>query len=61
MQFFRSLAFSIFVNIWGAIIPIIFLIPAFISRDKKIADRGAKIWSIGVFWMLKNYVKLIIK
>jgi 1-acyl-sn-glycerol-3-phosphate acyltransferase len=58
MQFFRSLAFSIFVNIWGAIIPIIFLIPAFISRDKKIADRGAKIWSIGVFWMLKKLCKI---
>ena len=58
MQFFRSLTFSILVTIWGAIIPIIFLIPAFISRDKKIADRGAKIWSIGVFWMLKKLCKI---
>ena len=58
MQFFRSLTFSILVNIWGAIIPIIFLIPAFTSRDEKIADRGAKIWSIGVFWMLKKLCKI---
>ena len=58
MQFLRSLVFSIFVNFWGAIIPIIYLIPAFFSRDKKIADRGAKIWSIGVFWMLKKLCKI---
>jgi 1-acyl-sn-glycerol-3-phosphate acyltransferase len=58
MQFFRSLIFSFFVNAWGAIIPMIFLIPAFISRDEKIADRGAKIWSIGVFWMLKKLCKI---
>ena len=58
MQFFRSLTFSILVTIWGAIIPIIFLIPAFISRDEKIADQGAKIWSIGVFWMLKKLCKI---
>lgn len=58
MQFFRSLIFSIFVNVWGAIIPIIYLIPAFLSRDKKIADRGAKVWSIGVFWMLKKVCKI---
>ena len=58
MQFFRSLVFSIFVNAWGAIIPIVYIIPAFISRDKKIADRGAKIWSIGVFWMLKKLCKI---
>jgi len=58
MQFFRSLIFSIFVNAWGAIIPIIFLIPAFISRDEKIADQGARIWSIGVLWMLKKLCKI---
>ena len=54
MQFFRSLIFSIFVNCWGALIPMVFLIPAFISRNEKIADCGAKIWSIGVFWMLRK-------
>ena len=58
MQFFRSLIFSIFVNAWGAIIPIIYLIPALISRDEKIADGGAKIWSKGVFWMLKKLCKI---
>jgi len=54
MQFFRSVVFLICVNIWGAIIPIIYLIPSFIFRNEKIADHGAKIWSIGVFWMLKK-------
>jgi 1-acyl-sn-glycerol-3-phosphate acyltransferase len=34
------------------------LAPAFLSRDKKIADRGAKIWSIGVFWMLKKICRI---
>jgi 1-acyl-sn-glycerol-3-phosphate acyltransferase len=58
MQFFRSIIFSIFVNAWGALIPIVYLVPAFFSRDKKIADRGAKIWSIGVFWMLKKLCKI---
>ena len=58
MQFLRSLIFSFLVNAWGAIIPIIFLIPAFLFRDKKIADFGAKIWSIGVFWMLKKLCKI---
>lgn len=58
MQFFRSLIFSIFVYCWGALIPMAFLIPAFISRNQKIADRGAKIWSIGVFWMLRKLCKI---
>lgn len=58
MQFFSSLIFSIFVNAWGAIIPSIYLIPAFISRDEKIADSGAKIWSQGVVWMLKKLCKI---
>jgi 1-acyl-sn-glycerol-3-phosphate acyltransferase len=58
MQFFRSIIFSIFVNAWGTLIPIVYMVPAFFSRDKKIADRGAKIWSIGVFWMLKKLCKI---
>jgi 1-acyl-sn-glycerol-3-phosphate acyltransferase len=54
MQFFRSAIFSIFVNLWGIIIPTIFLLPAFIFRSEKIADKGAKIWAIVLFWMLKK-------
>jgi 1-acyl-sn-glycerol-3-phosphate acyltransferase len=54
MQIFRSAIFSIFVNLWGIIIPIIFLLPSFIFRSKKIADKGAKIWAIVLFWMLKK-------
>ena len=54
MQFFRSAIFSIFINLWGIIIPTIFLLPAFIFRSEKIADKGAKIWAIVLFWMLKK-------
>ena len=54
MQIFRSVIFSIFVNLWGIIIPIIFLLPSFIFRSEKIADKGAKIWAIVLFWMLKK-------
>ena len=54
MQIFRSVIFSIFVNLWGIIIPIIFFLPSFIFRSEKIADKGAKIWAIVFFWMLKK-------
>lgn len=52
MQLLRSLLFTILLNLWGAIIPIIYS-PAFLTNNTKLADRGAKVWSIGVMWMLK--------
>jgi len=58
MQYFRSLLFVIFINSWGAIIPIIFLPPAFIFRSKKIGDCGAKIWSQFSFYILKKLCKI---
>jgi len=58
MQYFRSLLFVIFINSWGAIIPIIFLLPAFIFRSKKIGDYGAKIWSQFSFYVLKKLCKI---
>jgi 1-acyl-sn-glycerol-3-phosphate acyltransferase len=48
-----SLLFWLFINIWGAIIPIIYF-PVFLTRNRKMADHGAKIWAIVGLWMLKK-------
>ncbi len=58
MQYLKSLLFVIFINCWGAIIPIIFLLPAFIFKSKKIGDYGAKIWSQFSFYVLKKLCKI---
>jgi 1-acyl-sn-glycerol-3-phosphate acyltransferase len=57
MNRITSIIFTIFLNLWGAIIPIIYF-PAFIFRSAKIADHGAKIWAIGVMWMLKKLCQI---
>lgn len=54
MQSIRSLLFSILLNLWGAIIPILYS-PAFITRNHKLADHGAKVWAIGSLWLLKKF------
>lgn len=48
-----SLLFLIFLNIWGAIIPLVYF-PAFILRSSKLADHGAKVWTIVNIWVLKK-------
>lgn len=53
MIFFRSLLFWIFIVSWGAIIPIIYSF-VFVTRSRKMADHGAKIWSMLSLWMLKK-------
>jgi len=53
MQYLKSLLFSILINLWGAIIPILYS-PAFITRSRKLADHGAKVWAIGSLWMLEK-------
>lgn len=58
MQYLKSLLFVIFINCWGAIIPIVFLLPAFIFKSKKIGDYGAKIWSQFSFYVLKKLCKI---
>lgn len=58
MQYLKSLLFVVFINSWGAIIPIIFLPPAFIFKSKKIGDFGAKIWSQFSFYVLKKLCKI---
>lgn len=58
MQFFLSALYSFFINLWGAIIPFIYLLPATLFQSKKIGDHGAKIWSIFSIWMLKKMCKI---
>lgn len=52
MRFITSLLFWIFINAWGAIIPILYF-PAFIFRSSKLADHGAFVWSKVGLWVLK--------
>lgn len=57
MTLITSLLFTILLNIWGAIIPIIYL-PVFITRSTKLADHGAKVWAIGCLWLLKKLCRV---
>ena len=57
MNCITSIIFTILLNLWSTIIPIIYF-PAFIFRSAKIADHGAKIWTIGVMWMLKKLCRI---
>lgn len=54
MQLFASLVFSVFMAIWGFLIPVIYSLPALIFSSSKIADHGAKIWAVVLMWVLKN-------
>ncbi len=56
MNFIRSYFFLIFLNIWGTIIPIIYLPPALIFKkySGQIADHGAKVWAVVGLWVLKK-------
>ena len=56
-SFFSSALFTTLLNAWGAIIPIIYF-PVFFTKSSKLADHGAKVWAIGVLWMLKNLCKI---
>lgn len=53
MQIFLSVVFWIFLNIWSIVIPAIFIIPAIIFSSLRIADFGAKIWSLVLMKALK--------
>ena len=57
MNFIRSLLFSLFIVIWSAIIPIIYL-PALIFKNTKLADHGAKVWAMGIVLVLKKLCKI---
>ena len=51
MNLIKSVLFYIFINLWGAIIPIAYSF-CFMTRNRKMADHGAKMWSVGVVFML---------
>lgn len=57
MNFIRSFLFWLFINVWGTIIPIIYS-PAFILKNSKLADHGAKVWAVVGLWVLKKLCKV---
>lgn len=57
MNTIRSLLFSTFMNLWGVIVPIVYF-PVFITRNKKMADRGAKTWAKYSLLALKYLCKI---
>ena len=54
MYIIKSILFYLFINIWGTIIPIIYF-PVFITKNRKLADHGAKIWSAFLIFVLKKF------
>lgn len=58
INYIRSISFTIFINLWGIVIPFIYLFPSFIFQNRKIADHGAKVWSIFVIYALKKICKI---
>ena len=57
MNFIRSFLFWLFINVWGTVIPIIYS-PAFILKNSKLADHGAKVWAVVGLWVLKKLCKV---
>ncbi len=57
MNLVSSVLFWLFINIWGTLIPIIYS-PAFITKNSKFADHGAKVWAVVGLWVLKKLCKI---
>ena len=57
MNFIRSLLFWLFIIVWSAIIPLLYS-PSFIFKNSKLADHGAKVWTVVSFWVLKKLCKI---
>ena len=53
----KSILFYFLIFFFGAIIPIIYF-PAFIFRSKRLADNGAKMWSLSLVFFLKIICKV---
>lgn len=58
MNYARSLLFFLFINAWGILIPIIFFPVFFIKNPRKLADKGASIWSRLIVFCLKKICKI---
>lgn len=52
-QVVKGTIFTILICLWGAIIPLLYSF-TFITRNRKMADHGAKVWSSVSLWMLKK-------
>jgi 1-acyl-sn-glycerol-3-phosphate acyltransferase len=57
MNLITSFLFSILLNLWGIIIPILYC-PTFITKNTKMADHGAKIWSQFCLFMLRKICRI---
>jgi len=57
MAFIRSVLFTIFVNLWGILIPIIYS-PVFFTNNTKMADHGAKVWSSLIAFVLEKFFNI---
>ncbi len=57
MNLITSFLFLILLNLWGIIIPILYC-PTFITKNTKIADHGAKIWSQFCLFMLRKICRI---
>ena len=57
MNIITSIIFTIFICLWGAIIPLLYSF-AFITKNSKTADHGAKVWAQVSIWMLKKLCKI---
>jgi hypothetical protein len=58
MQLIKSIIYSFLNNLWGIIIPIVIIVPSAVFKSRKIADKGAKIWSVFSLWMLKKLCRI---
>ena len=57
MGYITSILYSIFINIWGTVVPILYS-SVFITNDSKSADHGAKVWAKVCLWVLKKLCKI---
>ena len=57
MNIITSIIFTIFICLWGAIIPLLYSF-AFITKNSKTADHGAKVWAAVGLWVLKKLCKI---
>lgn len=53
----RSLLFSLFIVVWSAVVPIIYL-PALVFKNAKLANHGAKVWAMLIVLVLKKLCKI---
>lgn len=58
MKYISSIAFWIFINAWGAIIPILYSPVFLLKNSSKIADHGALVWARFSLFVLKKICRI---